>query len=153
MQGAEYNFNHDSLEAELKTFAQKKITELYVHDQILASDKKKLIRFLNCAAKDIPDCYISLKIEPQIIDGEIISLVSNLFCSLESLEDFNYEIPEVPSRNITEREENGMKVYEIATDEEFDKWSARMKEVADDRTKSRREAFLWLADHCEELWQ
>lgn len=83
MQGAEYNFNHDSLEAELKTFAQKKITELYVHDQILASDKKKLIRFLNCAAKDIPDCYISLKIEPQIIDGEIISLVSNLFCSLE----------------------------------------------------------------------
>ena len=36
---------------------------------------------------------------------------------------------------------------------EFDKWSARMKEIADDRLKSRREAFLWLAEHCEELWQ
>jgi len=89
----------------------------------------------------------------EVWQTEVRRCSCNLFCSLESLEDFNYEVPEVPNRNITEREENGMKVYEIATDEEFDKWSARMKEIADDRSKSRREAFLWLADHCEELWQ
>ncbi|MBR5934201.1 MAG: hypothetical protein IK002_09465 [Treponema sp.] len=83
MQNVEYNFNHESLETELKTFAEKKITELYVHDQKMASDKKMLIHFLQTAVRDISSCYISLKINPDVIDSEIINLVSSLFCSLE----------------------------------------------------------------------
>ena len=43
MQNEEYNFTHENLESALKTFSQKKITELYVHDEKIASDKKLLI--------------------------------------------------------------------------------------------------------------
>lgn len=80
---SQFSFTHENLESQLKTFSQKKITELYVHDEKLASDKKLLVHFLETCTREIPDCYISLKIHPQLIDNEVINLVSNLFCSLE----------------------------------------------------------------------
>lgn len=83
MQNEEYNFTHDNLESALKTFSQKKITELYVHDPKIASDKKLLIHFLQAAIRDIPDVYISLKVNASLIDNEVLSLLSELFCSLE----------------------------------------------------------------------
>lgn len=83
MQLEEYSFTHENLESSLKTFAQKKITELYVHDDKLASDKKLLIHFLQSAIRDIPDVYISLKLNAQLIDNEVLNLLSQLFCSLE----------------------------------------------------------------------
>lgn len=83
MQNEEYNFTHENLESALKTFSQKKITELYVHDEKIASDKKLLIHFLQAAIRDIPDVYISLKVNASLIDNEVISLLSKLFCSLE----------------------------------------------------------------------
>ncbi|MBQ0003547.1 MAG: hypothetical protein KBT21_08410 [Treponema sp.] len=80
---SQFNFTRENLEASLKSFSEKKITELYVHDEKLASDKKLLVHFLEACEREIPECYISLKIEPQLIDNEVISLVSHLFCSLE----------------------------------------------------------------------
>lgn len=80
---SQFSFTHENLESQLKTFSQKKITELYVHDEKLASDKKLLVHFLESCIREIPDCYISLKIQPHLIDSEIINLLSQLFCSLE----------------------------------------------------------------------
>lgn len=79
----EYNFTHENLESALKTFSQKKITELYVHDEKIANDKKLLIHFLQAAIRDIPDVYISLKVNSNLIDNEVLNLISQLFCSLE----------------------------------------------------------------------
>ena len=83
MQNEEYKFTHENLESALKTFSQKKITELYVHDEKIATDKKLLIHFLQAAIRDIPDVYISLKVNAQLIDNEVLNLLSQLFCSLE----------------------------------------------------------------------
>lgn len=83
MQKEEFNFSHENLESELKTFSQKKITELYVHDQKIANDKKLLIHFLQAAIRDIPNVYISLKVNIQLIDSQVLDLLSGLFCSLE----------------------------------------------------------------------
>lgn len=83
MDKTEYNFSHENLESELKTFSQKKITQLYVHDEKIASEKKLLIHFLQTAIKDIPEVYLNIKVYPNIIDNEVINLLSNLYCSIE----------------------------------------------------------------------
>lgn len=83
MDKTEFTFSGENLEKEMQSFAQRKITELYVHDKKIASDKKTLIHFLNSAIKEIPDVFINLKVNANLIDNEIISLLSQLFCSLE----------------------------------------------------------------------
>lgn len=83
MENLEYNFSHENLESELKTFSQKKIKQLYVHDKKIATDKKSLIHFLECASRDIQDVYINLKVFPDVIDNQVLSLLQNFFCSLE----------------------------------------------------------------------
>lgn len=83
MDKTEYNFSHENLEQELKSISQKKITELCVHDEKIASDKKFLIRFLQCAIKNIPDVYFNIKVYPNIIDNEVINLFSRFYCSIE----------------------------------------------------------------------
>ena len=46
MDKTEFTFSGENLEKEMQSFAQRKITELYVHDKKIASDKKTLIHFL-----------------------------------------------------------------------------------------------------------
>ena len=60
-----------------------------------------------------------------------------LFKSLESLEDFNYD---VPSFSGTEKEE------------EIQNWLTETNNIARDRIKCRKEAFEWLNEHWEKLW-
>ena len=62
MDKTEFTFSGENLEKEMQSFAQRKITELYVHDKKIASDKKTLIHFLNSAIKEIPDVFINLKL-------------------------------------------------------------------------------------------
>ena len=83
MDKTEFTFSGENLEKEMQSFAQRKITELYVHDKKIASDKKTLIHFLNSAIKEIPSVFIDLKLNATLIANEIISLLSQLFCSLE----------------------------------------------------------------------
>ena len=88
----------------------------------------------------------------EVWNTEIKQCSGKLFCSLESLESFNYQTPEVPGKYITEKTESGIKIHNTATDEEMKEWAARMNDIRKDRETVRREAFLWLADHSEELW-
>lgn len=83
MSNNEYVFTHENLEKELKRISDKKITELYVHDEKIASDKKNLINFLEVANRDIPEVYISIRINAQLLDSEVLKLLSTLFCSIE----------------------------------------------------------------------
>lgn len=83
MDKGEYSFNRENLEDALKTFAQKKITEFYVHDEKLASDKKLLIHFLKSALREAPDVYYNIRINADIIDNEVIQNALELFCSFE----------------------------------------------------------------------
>ena len=93
MQNEEYNFTHENLESALKTFSQKKITELYVHDEKIASDKKLLIHFLQAAIRDIPDVYISLKVNASLIDN--LNTVINTMNAIIMLVDETNNIPDL----------------------------------------------------------
>ena len=89
----------ENLEQELKSISQKKITELCVHDEKIASDKKLINLFLQCAIKNIPDVYFNIKVYPNIIDNEVINLFSRFYCSIE--------IPFTESKNqIAEKDKN-----------------------------------------------
>ena len=72
-----------------------------------------------------------------------------LFQSLESLEEFNYNIPDFPGDVVFK--ENG-EVLIIGDKKEREEWQNHMEDVAEDRLKCRKEAFKWLNEHWEDLW-
>ncbi|MCR5613833.1 hypothetical protein [Treponema sp.] len=104
MDKGEYSFNRENLEDALKTFAQKKITEFYVHDEKLASDKKLLIHFLKSALREAPDVYYNIRINADIIDNEVIQNALELFCS--------FEIPLTESKNNIEQKDKKVFLFD-----------------------------------------
>lgn len=79
----EYTFSADELESSLKDFSQKGITELFVNDESLANDKKRLVRFLVAVESDAKDVFVSIKVNPSVIDNELCKICAELNCSLE----------------------------------------------------------------------
>lgn len=79
----EYRFSADELEASLKTFSQKGITELFVNDEAMSNDKKRLIRFLSAVESDAGDLFVSIKVNPNVIDGAVCKKCAEVNCSLE----------------------------------------------------------------------
>lgn len=71
-----------------------------------------------------------------------------LFQSLESLEEFNYDVPDLPGELICK---DGT-ITLMGTDEERAEWLKYMDEIREDRIKCRKEAFKWLNEHWEDLW-
>lgn len=82
-------------------------------------------------------------------NNEIKHVSQLLFKSLESLEEFNYNIPEFPMARF-EKQDN--KVFFGEATEEGQAWCKMAEEVAIDRKKCREEAFEWLSEHWENLW-
>lgn len=83
MDKTEFYFNGENLEEEMRSFSERKITELFVHDTKLASDKKALVHFLSAAIREIPDVFVNIKINAVLLDSEVICLLQELFCSVE----------------------------------------------------------------------
>lgn len=72
-----------------------------------------------------------------------------LFQSLESLEDFNYDVPECPEVLTFKNE----KVEFIGgTEEERQNWLTETNNIARDRIECRKKAFEWLNEYWEHLW-
>lgn len=88
----------------------------------------------------------------EVWKNEIKNCSGKLFVSLECLEDYNYDVPPMPGEMIIERAGGEVKVHSTATEEEDKAWLDCLREIRTDRTNNRHEAFLWLADHSEELW-
>lgn len=83
MKPTEYSFSLKDLDMQLASFAEKGITELSVHDQEIASKKNMLLQFLKKAAIHIPEVYISIVVNPEVIDLEVIDAALKIFCSFE----------------------------------------------------------------------
>jgi len=79
----EYDFDLKDLDSQLSTFSQKGITRFSLHDDAFSRDKNALKNFLSKARKYIPEVFISIPVEASMIDGEIVSLCQDLFCSLD----------------------------------------------------------------------
>ncbi len=62
---------------------QSGITEFFVHDRTLASDRKALLSLADLVAETCPDLFISLPVEARIIDPDLLEKLSDLFVSIE----------------------------------------------------------------------
>ncbi len=79
----EYDFDLKDLDSQLATFSQKGITRFSLNGGVFSRDKNSLKDFLLKARKYIPEVFISIPVEAAVIDGEIVSLCQDLFCSLD----------------------------------------------------------------------
>lgn len=79
----QFYFNSAELADNLKDFSLKGITELSVHDENIANDKGLLRDFLLRIQKDAPELFVSIEINPKILDQEICYLLSSISSSVE----------------------------------------------------------------------
>ena len=78
-----YSFTIESIFRDLPTFPQKGITELTVNDLKFSSDKEGILRLVKEIKKHCPDLFLSLLIDPKIIDRALVDSLSEIYCSLE----------------------------------------------------------------------
>ena len=79
----EYKFKSSELEAQIETLSQKGITEFSIHDTSVAKDKKRLLKIINLVARFAPDVFVSILVDASIIDREIASAATQIFCSFD----------------------------------------------------------------------
>ena len=79
----EYHFKTEEIEATLSEFEAKGITELSVYDDSFADNKQKILQFLKAVEKKAPFLFVALKINPKIIDLDVINQAMKINCSLE----------------------------------------------------------------------
>ncbi|MDE5581140.1 MAG: hypothetical protein K2I95_06935, partial [Treponemataceae bacterium] len=79
----EYNFDLTDLDSQLASFSQKGITRFSLHEGVFSRDRNSLKNFLSKAKKYIPEVFISIPVEAEVIDCEIVALCKDLFCSLD----------------------------------------------------------------------
>ena len=77
----EYKFSADELESQIKTLSQKGITELYVCDNLISSDKKRILALLTKISEYAPEVFVSFLTKANIIDKELAAVATNVFCS------------------------------------------------------------------------
>ncbi len=59
------------------------VTEFYIHDRALASDRKALLSLIDLAAEKCPDIFLSLPVDIRLIDMPLLEKLSDLFVSIE----------------------------------------------------------------------
>lgn len=82
MQNKEYSFSIESIFENLPTFCQKGITVLTINDVNFSSDKDGIIKLINGIKKFCPNLFLSILIEPKILDKPLISLLTEIYCSI-----------------------------------------------------------------------
>ena len=79
----EYNFSSREIIKELPHFTEKGITEFFVHDRELSSDKKELKNLFSKMALYAPEVFYTIELASEALDKELVSLASQIDCSLE----------------------------------------------------------------------
>jgi len=81
--GIEYHFFSTEVETGLKAICEKGVTRLIVYDPKLTGNKEKLLNFLHAAIQDAPQLFYSIYLQANLLDKEVCSILSELFCSLQ----------------------------------------------------------------------
>ena len=75
-------FSIDSLLEQPEKLSERGVTELYLHDEALSKDRKKIIQVLELLSqKDSP--FVSILTNVQTIDRELAQKAADSLCSLE----------------------------------------------------------------------
>lgn len=79
----EYKFSVAELENQIERLSQKGVTELCVCDSSIAGNKKKILSLFSKIALYAPNVFVSILVEPNVIDKEIVNTAGEIFCSFD----------------------------------------------------------------------
>lgn len=68
---------------QLPNFEKNQITELFIHDEKLSSDKNQILKLTSEIQKFAPNLFVSIPLQAKILDQELAEKLSNIYCSLE----------------------------------------------------------------------
>ncbi len=83
MNGTSIEVSSGDISSRLPQLYESGITEFYVHDRKLASDRKQLLSLASLVAEKCPDLFISLPVEARLIDPALLEKLSELYASIE----------------------------------------------------------------------
>lgn len=83
MESKEYSFSIDAIFKNLPTFKEKGITVLTIDDVKFSSDKEGILKLIDAIKKYCPDLFLSILINPKIIDKSLVAALSEIYCSIE----------------------------------------------------------------------
>jgi len=79
----QFKFTVAELDSQIQSLVQNGVTELAVHDEALAGDKRKVLQLFNLISRKAPQLFVSVLVYADVIDKEVVSAASNIFCSFE----------------------------------------------------------------------
>jgi hypothetical protein len=79
----EYEFNAEEIESKLTEFASMGITELSVHDELLANDRGRVLRLMKSVQKNYPDLLLTMRIEAPVFDRDVCRLAAEINCTID----------------------------------------------------------------------
>lgn len=78
-----YKFSAAEIETQIAHLREKEITEFSIHDESIAKDKRRILKILNLVAQQAPDVFVSILADASVIDKEVVSAASQIFCSFD----------------------------------------------------------------------
>jgi len=79
----QYQFSSSEIESQIVHLTEKGITEFSVHDDAIAKDKRRVLKIMNLISQYAPDVFLTIRVTADIIDKEIASAATQIFCSLD----------------------------------------------------------------------
>lgn len=79
----EYSFSLAEIENSLFSLKEKGVTELFVHDKALSGDKRRIISMIKRVGAEYPELFLSILINSDAVDCDLVSAAAQIFCSLE----------------------------------------------------------------------
>ena len=80
---SQINMDTASIIRDLRTFSDRGITELSVHDEKVSGDRASLLKLCAAIQKDAPDLFVSLKVRADVLDRQLVVELGKIYCSLE----------------------------------------------------------------------
>lgn len=85
----EYTFSVAELDSQLPVLLKNGVTEITIHDDAVAKDKKRILKLINLIGQKAPDLFVSIQIDASVIDRDVVNAAAQVFCS--------FDIPLVPT--------------------------------------------------------
>ncbi|MDY5124397.1 MAG: hypothetical protein SPE59_11450 [Treponema sp.] len=78
-----YNFKSSEIENQIPHLVEKGITEFTVSDEKISRDKNRILKIFNLMSQYAPEVFISIVVDVNLIDKDVINAAGSLFSCLE----------------------------------------------------------------------
>lgn len=79
----EYSFLSEEIESQIPLLKEKGITELSIHDENYAKNKKWILKIIKKIEEAAPDVFVSFLVDVSVIDREFVLAASKIYCSFD----------------------------------------------------------------------